>query len=143
MDQALYQNHLGILREELLVALGCTEPIAIAYAGAKARQLLGVMPEHCRVRCSGNIIKNVKGVIVPNSGGMRGIDVAAKVEIYHLMNQLKQQGIAVMFVSSELPEIINMCDNVCVIKAGRMTGMLGRDELDQERIMQYAAGGEE
>ena len=56
MDQALYQNHLGILREELLVALGCTEPIAIAYAGAKARQLLGVMPEHCRVRCSGNII---------------------------------------------------------------------------------------
>lgn len=77
MDQALYQNHLGILREELLVALGCTEPIAIAYAGAKARQLLGVMPEHCRVRCSGNIIKNVKGVIVPNSGGMRGIDVAA------------------------------------------------------------------
>lgn len=76
MDQALYQNHLGILREELLVALGCTEPIAIAYAGAKARQLLGVIPEHCRVRCSGNIIKNVKGVIVPNSGGMRGIDVA-------------------------------------------------------------------
>ena len=81
MDQALYQNHLGILREELLVALGCTEPIAIAYAGAKARQLLGVMPEHCRVRCSGNIIKNVKGVIVPNSGGMRGIDVAATLGI--------------------------------------------------------------
>ena len=81
MDQALYQNHLGILREELLVALGCTEPIAIAYAGAKARQLLGVLPEHCRVRCSGNIIKNVKGVIVPNSGGMRGIDVAATLGI--------------------------------------------------------------
>ena len=63
------------------MALGCTEPIAIAYAGAKARQLLGVMPEHCRVRCSGNIIKNVKGVIVPNSGGMRGIDVAATLGI--------------------------------------------------------------
>ena len=77
MDQALYQNHLGILREELLVALGCTEPIAIAYAGAKARQLLGEMPERCVVKCSGNIIKNVKGVIVPNSGGMRGMDVAA------------------------------------------------------------------
>ena len=56
MDQALYQNHLGILREELLVALGCTEPIAIAYAGAKARQLLGEMPERCVVKCSGNII---------------------------------------------------------------------------------------
>ena len=81
MDQALYQNHLGILREELLVALGCTEPIAIAYAGAKARQLLGEMPERCVVKCSGNIIKNVKGVIVPNSGGMRGMDVAATLGI--------------------------------------------------------------
>ncbi len=81
MDQTLYQNHLEILKEELLVALGCTEPIAIAYAGAKARQLLGEMPERCVVKCSGNIIKNVKGVIVPNSGGMRGMDVAATLGI--------------------------------------------------------------
>ena len=77
MDQTLYNNHLEILHEELLVALGCTEPIAIAYAGAKARQLLGQLPEQCQVYCSGNIIKNVKGVIVPNSGGLRGMDVAA------------------------------------------------------------------
>lgn len=77
MDQTLYENHLQILREELLVALGCTEPIAIAYAGAKARQLLGQLPEQCQVYCSGNIIKNVKGVVVPNSGGLRGMDVAA------------------------------------------------------------------
>ena len=81
MDQTLYQNHLEILKEELLVALGCTEPIAIAYAGAKARQLLGEMPDRCVVKCSGNIIKNVKGVIVPNSGGMRGMDVAATLGI--------------------------------------------------------------
>ena len=81
MDQTLYQNHLEILKEELLVALGCTEPIAIAYAGAKARQLLGEMPERCVVKCSGNIIKNVTGVIVPNSGGMRGMDVAATLGI--------------------------------------------------------------
>lgn len=81
MDQKLYQNHLDILKEELLVALGCTEPIAIAYAGAKARQVLGEMPEKCRVLCSGNIIKNVKGVIVPNSGGLRGMDVAAVLGI--------------------------------------------------------------
>ena len=81
MDQKLYQNHLDILKEELLVALGCTEPIAIAYAGAKARQVLGEMPAECRVRCSGNIIKNVKGVIVPNSGGLRGMDVAAVLGI--------------------------------------------------------------
>ena len=60
MEKALYDTYLAILKEELVPAMGCTEPIAIAYAGAKARQLLGVMPEHCRVRCSGNIIKNVK-----------------------------------------------------------------------------------
>lgn len=77
MDKKLYQNHLDILKEELLVALGCTEPIAIAYAGAKARQVLGEEPDECHVQCSGNIIKNVKGVIVPNSDGMRGMDVAA------------------------------------------------------------------
>ena len=76
MDQLLYKNHLQILQEELLVALGCTEPIAIAYAGAKARQLLGQLPDQCQVYCSGNIIKNVKGVVVPNSGGLRGMDVA-------------------------------------------------------------------
>ena len=73
----------------------------------------------------------------------RGVDVNAKFEIYSVINELAKAGIAVIMVSSELPEIINMCDNVCVIKAGRMTGMLGREELDQERIMQYAAGGEE
>ena len=81
MEERIYQNHLGILNNELLVALGCTEPIAIAYAGAKARQLLGQMPQDCQVFCSGNIIKNVKGVIVPNSGGMRGMDVAAALGI--------------------------------------------------------------
>lgn len=81
MEQVLYDNHLKILQEELLVALGCTEPIAIAYAGAKARQLLGEQPRRCVVKCSGNIIKNVKGVIVPNSDGMRGIDVAATLGI--------------------------------------------------------------
>ena len=81
MEQALYENHLKILQEELLVALGCTEPIAIAYAGAKARQLLDAKPQRCVVKCSGNIIKNVKGVIVPNSGGMRGMDVAATLGI--------------------------------------------------------------
>ena len=56
------------------MALGCTEPIAIAYAAAKARKLLGQMPEKCVVSCSGNIVKNVMGVTVPNSGGLKGID---------------------------------------------------------------------
>lgn len=77
MDTEYYQNHLKILKEELIVALGCTEPIAIAYAAARARGLLGAMPERCVVRSSGNIIKNVMGVTVPNSGGMRGVAIAA------------------------------------------------------------------
>ena len=81
MDHALYENHLTILRSELSVALGCTEPIAIAYAAAKARELLGQMPVKCVVSCSGNIIKNVMGVTVPNSGGLKGIDVAATLGI--------------------------------------------------------------
>ncbi|MDO4960822.1 MAG: L-serine ammonia-lyase, iron-sulfur-dependent, subunit alpha [Eubacteriales bacterium] len=77
MDKKIYDNHLSILRSELTVALGCTEPIAIAYAAAVARKYLGCEPSHCVVHCSGNIVKNVKGVFVPNSGGLRGINVAA------------------------------------------------------------------
>ena len=71
------QNYTDILRDELVPAMGCTEPIAIAYAAAKARALLPETPEHITVTCSGNIIKNVKGVTVPNSGGQKGIEVAA------------------------------------------------------------------
>lgn len=77
MDSALYQNYLEILRQELVPALGCTEPIAIAYAAAKARELLGEFPDSMEMKLSGNIIKNVKGVTVPNSGGQKGIETAA------------------------------------------------------------------
>ena len=72
-----YENYIAILREELVPAMGCTEPIAIAYASAKARETLGENAAHLHVSCSGNIIKNVKGVIVPNSGGQKGIEAAA------------------------------------------------------------------
>lgn len=67
MDSELYTNYLEILRHELVPALGCTEPIAIAYASAKARQILGEFPETIEMKLSGNIIKNVKGVTVPLS----------------------------------------------------------------------------
>lgn len=76
MDRKIYDEFVSILKNELIPALGCTEPIAIAYASAKARQVLGRMPERLELWCSGNIIKNVKGVVVPNSGGLHGIDVA-------------------------------------------------------------------
>lgn len=71
------KEYLNILRQELVPALGCTEPIAIAYGAARARRLLGAVPEHITVSCSGNIIKNVKGVIVPATGDLRGIDTSA------------------------------------------------------------------
>ncbi len=77
MDAVAYATHLSILHEELVCALGCTEPIAVAYAAALARAALSTMPERMTVACSGNIIKNVKSVTVPNSGGMRGIEAAA------------------------------------------------------------------
>ena len=76
MDQKLYSAYLNILREELLPAMGCTEPIALAYAAASARALLGKMPERVRVDVSGNLIKNAMGVTVPNTDGMRGIEAA-------------------------------------------------------------------
>lgn len=77
MEKQQYKELVDLLYSELVPALGCTEPIAIAYAAAKARQVLGAMPEHINITCSGNIIKNVKGVLVPNSGGMKGVGAAA------------------------------------------------------------------
>lgn len=68
----------------------------------------------------------------------RGIDVAAKVEIYHLMNRLKQQGIAVMFVSSEMPEVMGIADRIIVMCDGRITGEIGSDEATQEKILTLA-----
>ena len=73
MDKKVYNTYVSILKNELVVALGCTEPIAIAYAGAKVREVLEAMPDRCEINCSGNIVKNVKGVTVPNSCGMKGI----------------------------------------------------------------------
>ena len=71
-----YQKYVHILREELVPAMGCTEPIAIAYAGAKARQVLGEQPVSATIEVSGNIIKNVKSVCVPKIGSLKGIDSA-------------------------------------------------------------------
>ena len=72
-----YSSFVQILREELVPAMGCTEPIAIAYGAAKAREVLGCLPETVLVEASGNIIKNVKSVVVPNTDGLKGIEAAA------------------------------------------------------------------
>ena len=76
-----YRNYVEILRRELVPAMGCTEPIAIAYCAAKARAVLGCLPDKVTIAASGNIIKNVKSVIVPNTGGRKGIEAAAAIGI--------------------------------------------------------------
>ena len=75
-ENVKYGAYVQILKEELITAMGCTEPIALAYAAARCRELLGKLPEKVIVKVSGSIIKNVKSVVVPNTGGMKGIRAA-------------------------------------------------------------------
>ncbi len=77
LSEKIYNTYVAILNQELVPALGCTEPIAVAYASAMAKKVLGSMPQKLELRCSGNIIKNVKSVTVPNTGGLIGIKAAA------------------------------------------------------------------
>ena len=77
----LYRQYINILHEELRPAMGCTEPIALAYAAAKAAQVLGAVPDKIRLFVSGNIIKNVKSVVVPNTGGLHGMAAAISAGI--------------------------------------------------------------
>ena len=76
-----YKSYVDILRRELVPAMGCTEPIAVAFCAAQARSVLGKMPDKVVIQASGNIIKNVKSVIVPHTGGLRGLEAAAAVGI--------------------------------------------------------------
>ena len=81
MTEALCQAYTHILKRELVPAMGCTEPIAVAYAAALARKTLGSLPETVNIQVSANIIKNVKSVVVPHTGGLRGIAAAAAAGI--------------------------------------------------------------
>lgn len=76
MQKEKYNAYVRILREELIPAMGCTEPIALAYAASLCEHTLGEKPEKCSVKVSGNLVKNVKSVIVPNTGGLKGIEAA-------------------------------------------------------------------
>ena len=77
----LYNTYVQILKDELRPAMGCTEPISIAYAAAEAKKILGDIPDKVEIEVSRNIIKNVKSVVVPHTGGMRGIQAAAAAGI--------------------------------------------------------------
>ena len=80
-DDIRYRSYIEILKQELIPAMGCTEPIAVAYCSALARRTLQQIPDKVEIFVSGNIVKNVKSVIVPNTGGMKGIKAAAAAGI--------------------------------------------------------------
>lgn len=80
-NSIVYQTYVRILHRELIPAMGCTEPIAIAYCAAMARSVLGALPDRVKITASGNIIKNVKSVVVPNTNGSKGIAAAAAIGI--------------------------------------------------------------
>lgn len=72
----------------------------------------------------------------------RGVDIGARKEIYHIINQLAEAGVAILMISSELPEVIGMADRVIVMQEGKLTGEVKKEQMTQEIIMQYATGGE-
>ena len=119
-----YQTYCAILRQELAPATGCTEPIALAYCAASARHALGEAPQRVRVQVSGNIIKNVKSVTVPNTGGLKGIQAAvaagvvagdegAALEVIHAVTPEKQREIARFL--NEVPIAVEPMDNCALL----------------------------
>ncbi len=109
-DEQIYNVYTEILREELLSAMGCTEPIALAYASAKAREELGNMPDKIVVKVSGSIIKNVKSVIVPNTNNLKGIRAAVTAGVIAGKSERKLEVISEV-TEKEIKEIQQFLKN--------------------------------
>ena len=109
-----YQAYINILKEELIPAMGCTEPIALAYAAAVGRKTLGELPDKVVVGASGSIIKNVKSVVVPNTGHMKGIEVAAAAGI----------------VAGDPDKELEVIAQVTPEQVGEIKEFLGRTEME-------------
>ena len=108
-----YPAYIQILKEELLPATGCTEPIALAYAAAKAKEVLGSMPERVHIDASGSIIKNVKSVVVPNTDGLKGIPAAAAAGIVAGKADQKLEVIAAV-TPQQIEEINTFLENTTI-----------------------------
>lgn len=127
--------YTAILKEELLMATGCTEPAAIAFCAARMRDILGARPEHIKIEVSGNIIKNVKSVIVPNTGGQKGIKAAAAAGIVAGDASLGLQVISSVppslhhdiKVYAESVPILVICMDTSRMLEIRITGKFGQD----------------
>ena len=127
MDKNIYQSCVRILEEELVPAMGCTEPISVAYAAALARDTLGALPEAVEVAVSDSILKNVKSVIVPNTGGMRGVPAAVaagiaagkaekKLEVLSEVDDAGRRAMAAFL--KERPVRVVQSDSGCVFDIG-------------------------
>ena len=136
MKQEILSAYVAILEEELVLATGCTEPIAIAYAAAKLREVLGEKPERIEAEVSGNILKNVKSVVVPNTGGLKGIRPAiaagivagrpeAELQVISEVSE-EQQG-AIKTYSRETPITVACMDDTPCMLDIRLTGRAGAD----------------
>lgn len=137
-------NYIRILREELRPAMGCTEPIAIAYAAAKARDVLGAMPDRLLAEVSGNIVKNVKSVVIPHTGGLRGIpaavaagcaagDAGAELSVLSQVTSAQAEGIAVYL--EKTPIEVRCAENAHIFDI-RITAFRG-DDSAYVRIADY------
>ena len=113
-----YQAYVQILKEELIPAMGCTEPIALAYAAAKAREVLGEIPDRMWIGASGSIIKNVKSVIVPNTNHLKGIPAAAAAGI----------------VAGEAEKELEVISEVSEEKRNQIAEFLGQTEITVDFI---------
>ena len=136
MDKQTMRSYSAILAEELILATGCTEPIAIAYAAAVLRQTLGAAPKEIKAEVSGNILKNVKSVVVPNTGGMKGIRAAvaagiiagnADAALQVISAVTPEQLQEIKDYSKNIPmEVLCMEDTPCLLDI-RLTGTIGDD----------------
>ncbi len=160
MDTKTYKAYLSILEKELVPAMGCTEPIAIALTAAYARKHLGALPTKTEVLVSGNIIKNVKSVIVPNTGGLRGIKAAVaagiiagaperELEVLSALSESQHADIASFLDEREMTvseadsgkvldiviKVSNEAHTVCVRTADSHTGLC-LIEVDGEKVFE-------
>ena len=143
-DNLKYSAYINILKEELVPAMGCTEPIALAYCAAKAREVLGAMPDKVVVGASGSIIKNVKSVIVPNTDHMKGIPAAAIAGIVagdpskelEVIAQVTPEQIAGMYSFKEnVPVLVEHVDNGLTFEI--VVTLYKGEEYAKVRIVNY------
>ena len=155
--------YISILREELVPATGCTEPIALAYCAARLRQVLGAAPERIEARVSGNIIKNVKSVVVPNTGGKKGIKAAVaagiaagdadlKLQVIACVPEEKQRDIEeymekapIEVICAETPRLLDICltgwagGHRALVQIANSHSNIVREELDGRVLLEKPA----